>query len=86
MNHLENIGLDALRAIPTTEVKSSNIARIGYDHDKVLVIAFHSGAIYAYYPITSEGYAKLRAADSIRSFFHKNIKKNPNIDYLKIND
>lgn len=61
-------------------VVSSNITSIGYDEEtKTLEVEFFNQKIYQYSPITQEGYSLLMNAESIGSFFARNIKNSPNI-------
>ena len=62
------------------KVISSNINSIGYDEGtRALQVEFFNQKVYQYTPITQEGYSLLMNAESIGSFFAKNIKNNPNI-------
>ena len=64
---------------------SSNIAEIGYDKEEMkLQVMFHGGAIYDYWPVTEEGYLKVRNAESVGSAFHKYIKSDKSISYQKV--
>lgn len=61
-------------------VVSSNITSIGYDEEtKTLEVEFFNQKVYQYSPITQEGYSLLMNAESIGSFFARNIKNSPNI-------
>lgn len=64
-------------------VESSNIVSIGHE-DKVLEVEFLNGSIYQYKPITEAGYKALLEADSIGSFFYKNIRSNKMISTEKV--
>ena len=58
-----------------TEVESSNINSVGYNAvNKVLEVEFHTGSIYHYKNISKIMAADLLLADSIGSFFNKNIR------------
>ena len=66
-------------------VKSSNIKAIGFNHEKlILEVEFHNNNIYQYHPVTIAGYVELMKADSVGSFFNKNIKGNDTISVEKI--
>jgi len=66
---------------------SSNISEIGYNGDKMtLEIKFHSGQIYQYWPITRAGWEGLMKAESKGSYFYKNIRKNPQINYKQVDE
>lgn len=68
-------------------VKSSNIAKVGYNEDKkVLLIQFYSGTIYAYLPITQEGYLSLIKAESLGKYFYSHIKNNPDLECIPLGD
>lgn len=57
------------------EVKSSNIALIGYDKEsKVLEIEFKNGGIYQYFKVPEEEYDDLMKAESHGSYFNRNIR------------
>ena len=56
-------------------VESSNLAAYRYDEDeRILYIAFSSGAVYAYLAIPTALVAGLAHAESKGKFFHKYIK------------
>jgi len=58
-------------------IESSNIKSIGYDvAEQILEIEFTRGAIYQYSQVPSEEVCGLLLADSLGSFFSKNIAKN----------
>ena len=66
-------------------VVSSNINSIGYDgKSKTLEVEFYDGKVYQYSPITQEGYNLLMNAESIGSFFSKNIRNNKDIQCKQI--
>lgn len=61
-------------------VVSSNITSVGYDEEtKTLEVEFFNQKVFQYSPITQEGYSLLMNAESIGSFFARNIKNSPNI-------
>lgn len=67
-------------------VDSSNIANVGYASEKKeLYVNFHNGGSYKYYPITEQGYKELINADSVGSYFHKNIRNNSAVTTEKLN-
>ncbi|MAO08074.1 MAG: KTSC domain-containing protein [Alteromonas sp.] len=54
---------------------SSNINRVKYDQDKqILSVEFFNHIIYHYHDVPETEYAMLLAADSIGSYFARNIK------------
>ena len=64
--------------IKLTKVTSSKIDAIGYSEpDKVLAIRFKSGGLYHYANVTHEEYIAFASAESVGSFFYRNIKNNP---------
>lgn len=66
-------------------VESTNIKSVGYSEEiKTMVIEFHNGTKYQYEPVTLEGYNNLINAESISSFFYKNIRNNTNITTTKL--
>ncbi len=56
-------------------VQSSNLAGVDYDGRGTLVIAFHSGGVYAYYHVPYSEYSGLMRAESHGKYFHARIKK-----------
>lgn len=57
-------------------VTSSTIKSIGYNPLKeILEVEFVKGTIYVYYNVPSEIYVELCEAESIGSYFMKNIAK-----------
>ena len=61
--------------ISLTSVNSSNIAKMGYDPTrKILVIEFHSGSKYAYKDVPEEVYDNLVHAESVGGTFHRDVK------------
>lgn len=64
--------------IPLTPVTSSQISAIGHDHEtSTLAIQFKSGGLYHYANVTHEEYIAFASAESVGSFFYRNIKNNP---------
>lgn len=62
------------------KVISSNINSIGYDENtKTLEVEFYNQKVYQYTPVDRDGYNLLMGAESIGSFFAKNIKNNKDI-------
>lgn len=66
-----------------TPVQSSNIKSIGYDPSRLMLeVEFvppkskpdSSGAVWRYTPVREEIYNELMSAESIGSYFAKNIK------------
>lgn len=60
-------------AIPLTPVKSSNIAKLGWN-DGVLHVEFSNGGLFSYSGVTSQMYEELMRAGSIGSHFAKHIR------------
>lgn len=58
------------RLIP---VESSNIAAIGHE-DQTLIVNFHSGESYSYYPVDRPTYLRFLRADSKGKFFQRVIR------------
>jgi hypothetical protein len=57
------------------EVKSSNIAKIGYDDaTNTLKVQFKKGGEYHYLEVPAEVHSDLMKAESIGSFFSKNVR------------
>ena len=54
------------------DVTSSNIAKAGYSD--TLYLLFNSGVAYKYENVPKALYQALIKADSVGSFFHKNIR------------
>jgi hypothetical protein len=58
-----------------TEVKSSLIFAIGYDEaQKELTVEFKKGGTYAYKPVPYPVYTAMQEAQSVGSFFLRNVK------------
>lgn len=78
--------------IPLTGVNSSNIKAIGYDAaTRTLAIQFHGrgaapGPTWNYHPVTAEGYAVLRDAESVGKYFNDHIKTNQNLTAIKCDE
>ena len=73
---------DKTKTMKRQPVESSNILSIGYDPKKMLLeVEFGNGAVYQYHPITEQAYKELMNADSIGSWFFKNIKNNKDIKF-----
>jgi len=62
-------------------VNSSNLAAVGYDGSR-LIIAFHSGGVYAYFGMPFSEYNGLMLAHSHGKYFHAHIKNR--YDYQRI--
>ena len=61
--------------IEMTQVVSSNVAAIGYDHDEnVLVVEFHGGATYRYQNVPENVYEGMKEAESIGKFLNSQVK------------
>lgn len=78
--------------IPLTPVASSQIQSIGHDQaSNTLAILFASkgenrGSLYHYANFTAENFEEFSGADSIGSYFYKNIKNHSeDFPYLRVN-
>lgn len=61
--------------IEMKEVKSSSIARVGYDPlEKTLQVQFSSGKSYTYKDVPRETFDGLRSAKSIGTYFAQHIR------------
>lgn len=56
-----------------TPVISSNLAAVGYGGG-ILMVAFRSGSVYAYWGVPWSLYVGLMHASSHGSFFHRHIR------------
>lgn len=65
-----------------TAVESSNIASVGHE-DNTLEVEFNNGSVYQYTPVTKEAYKEMMNAESIGSWFYKNIRNNDMIEATK---
>lgn len=72
-----------MKQIDTHKVTSSQIAEIGWSNDTLRVV-FARGGVYDYSDVSEELYRKFENADSIGSFFYKNIKGNPKHPFAKV--
>lgn len=67
------------------KIVSSNINSIGYDEESTtLEVEFYNLKVYQYSPVSREGYNLLMNAESIGSFFAKNIKNNKDIQCTEV--
>ncbi len=58
-------------------VTSSNLASVGYDDaGQTLEIEFLNGSIYQYFGVPSAVHSALLGAESVGSYFSRNIKNN----------
>ncbi|MGE6126507.1 KTSC domain-containing protein [Aeromonas rivipollensis] len=58
-------------------VNSSNLASVGYENNSLtLEVEFLHGGTYQYYGVTEDVYTALMNADSVGSFFSRNIRNN----------
>lgn len=56
-------------------VSSSNLRSVGYDaSSSTLEVEFHHGGIYQYYGVPESVYRAMMSADSVGSYFSRNIK------------
>ena len=60
--------------IPTSKVKSSQIAEIGHDGNSMMAVKFHSGFIYHYPGVTSEQFENFKNSESIGKHFAQHYK------------
>ena len=61
--------------VEMTPVESSNLLEVGYDEvAEVLYITFKSGITYTYEDVPYYVYEELLSAESLGSYFHKNIR------------
>jgi hypothetical protein len=64
-------------------VSSSNVAAVGYDADsRKLRVEFHNGSTYEYSDVSQETFDELVAADSVGSYFNREVKQN--YQYIKL--
>lgn len=62
-------------SVEMKDVKSSNVAAVGYDADaKELHVAFRNGSKYIYHDVDAEKHSALISADSVGGFFNAHIK------------
>ena len=62
-------------AIDWTPVKSSNVARVGYDAEgRTMAVEFTDGSIYHYHDVEKNVHDDLISAKSVGSHLHKNVK------------
>lgn len=67
------------------KVVSSNINSIGYDEKSMtLEVEFYDGKVYQYNPVTPIANRLLMSAESIGSYFSKNIKSNKEVTCTKV--
>lgn len=67
------------------QVKSSNLASIGYDADsEILEIEFKHGGIYQYSNLPFDVYDELINADSHGEYFSANIRNNKSYKTTKM--
>lgn len=56
-------------------VPSSLLARVAYDHDRgILLLEFHSGAVYQYFHVPLQSYQELWQADSHGAYFNRHVR------------
>jgi len=71
-------------ALKMQKVKSSNIDSVGYDKDSMtLVVRFASGTTYEYLRVAPKQYSEMMNADSVGSYFSKNIRNQHRFNKLK---
>jgi hypothetical protein len=72
-------------SIEMKEVESSQIAKIGYDAEsEELHIEFKKGGHYFYKSVPAEVYEEFSNAESIGSYFYRNIKGK--YDHVKVQE
>jgi hypothetical protein len=60
-----------------TSVDSSLLVSVGYDHDRlVLETELTSAAVYQYLDVPESVFQELMSADSLGSYYNKNIRTN----------
>lgn len=75
------------KQIPLRDVKSSNIAKVGYDEkNQILVVKFLNGALYSYQNVPKEIHQALITAESIGGYFTKTIRYNIVYEMAKLED
>ena len=58
-----------------TPVESSNIEAVGYDDaTRSLTVKFKNGTTFRYDDVEPEHYENMISADSVGSYFHKNVR------------
>ena len=58
-----------------TDVKSSTISSVGYsDSHHYMDVKFKSGAVYRYFAVPQEAFELMLGAESVGSYFSKNIR------------
>ncbi len=67
------------------DVVSSNIAKAGYDDD-TLYLLFNSGIAYKYHTVPKAQYLALVKAESVGSFFYKNIRGAYSYEKLEVHN
>ncbi len=74
-----------METIKLETVNSTNIHSVGHNAEmKILIVKFNNGSTYQYQPVTEQGYRDLKNAESIGSFFFKNIKNNETLSTIKL--
>ena len=66
------------------EVSSSQIKRIGYVKDAKLLFIDFGPSVYVYTGIEESRYTELMEADSIGSYFSRQIKSDPSVISVKL--
>jgi hypothetical protein len=67
------------------KVESSNLDEVAYDKkSKALRVKFKNQDLYEFEPISKEVYKELMEAESIGSYFNKNIRGKSDINTYKI--
>ena len=58
-----------------TPIKSSNVKSVGFDPEsKKMRVEFSNGTMYEYSDVAPHVHAELRSAESVGSYFAKNIR------------
>ena len=58
-----------------TQVESSNIAEIAFDEEKeALFVKFKNDTVYEYSEVPYYVFEEMLSADSVGSYFHKNVR------------
>lgn len=73
--YIDSEGQNIVDSISMRRVDSSAIAAIGYSSSyEAMLIEFHDSGRYLYYSVPSSIYQEFLRADSIGSYYNKNIK------------
>lgn len=65
-------------------VESSNIKRVGYIKECMMLFIEFGSTVYEYYPVHNDLYTEMMKAESKGSFFAQWIKSDPSIHCIKL--